>query len=308
MTNLWNLSPLLITAAKGDGPPVTPHAQEVFTIFGLPITNSNIFAFGVLILLLLVSRRATKNIKEVPSGIQNFVEFVVEGLENVMKDLLEPKVVRWVFPFIATFFIFILASNLSALLPGVGSIGVMTHDSGNDWGWFQNAHVDVPFFRPPTADANMTIAMALIFFFACWYWTFKYNGFIGTINHIFGPKGGFKGVLWVLLLFVFIPIGLLELVSISIRPVALAARLYGNIYGGENVLTIMLTMTKWEDFGIFSYVINILCALPFYFQEMLVAIVQTLVFTFLCLAFTATLCSHTDGEDHSHDEEGSAAH
>lgn len=309
MTALWTLSPHLLAAAQGGGPPVTPHAQDVteFTLFGFfPITNSMIFAAILTLFLLWLARTATKNIAMVPSGIQNFMEFIVENLENTMSDLLEPKVVRWVFPFMATFFIFILASNLSGLLPGVGSIGWLDHYDTTVAGFINLGHVGVPWFRPPTADANMTLAMASIFFFACWYWTFKYNGFVGTINHIFGPKGGFSGPAWWALLIIFVPIGFLELVSISIRPVALAARLYGNIYGGENVLTIMLTMNSGESFSWLNVFLNVLAAFPFYFLELLVATVQTLVFVLLCVAFTASLCSHMDGGDH--EGEGAPAH
>lgn len=310
MTNLWNLSPLIL-AAKGDGPPVTPNAQDVFMLFGVfPVTNSMIITIVVACILGGISWLATRNMQHVPSGVQNFVEFIVESLENVMSELLEPKVVRWVFPFIATFFIFIMVSNLSGLFPGVGSIGWLSEYEGTLLGFINYGYVGVPFFRPPTADANMTIAMALIFFFACWYWTFKYNGFVGTLAHIFAPKGDFRGLAWLGLFPIFFAVGVLEMVSITIRPVALAARLFGNIYGGENVLTVMLGLVDKDSVGpILGILLNSLVALPFYFLELLVATVQTLVFTFLCLAFTATLCSHFGGDDHG-DEHGEkeAAH
>ncbi len=307
MTNLWNFSPFIL-AAKGDGPPVTPAAQDVWVLFGvLPITNSNIAAVMVAVVLAVIAWFATRNIQMVPNGLQNFVEFIVETLENTMSELLEPKVVRWVFPFIATFFIFILASNLSALFPGVGSVGYVSEPEGTILGGLLAlGYVDLPLYRPATADANMTAAMAVIFFFACWYWTFRYNGFVGTIDHIFGVKGGFKGIAWVLLLPIFLFIGVLEMVSITIRPVALAARLYGNIYGGENVLTIMLTLNDPESGGWLAILFNCMSALPFYFLEILVATVQTLVFALLCLAFTTSLCSHMGGDDHD-DEHGKEA-
>ncbi|MEM1060501.1 MAG: F0F1 ATP synthase subunit A [Verrucomicrobiota bacterium] len=298
-----------MAAAKGDGPPLTPYAQEVFTVFGLSVTNSMIASLILAVFLALMAWLSTRKIQMVPSGLQNFVEFVVESLENVMSDLLEPRVVRWVFPFIATFFIFILAANLSALIPGVGSIGYISSPSDQTFLGIPLGYVDLPLYRPPTADANMTAAMATIFFFACWYWTFKYNGFVGTIAHIFAPKGGFKGLAWAGLLPIFIFIGVLELISILIRPVALAARLYGNIFGGENVLTIMLTLNSsdaWSFWG--AVLLNCLSAFPFYFLELLVATVQTLVFTLLCLAFTTSLCSHVGGDDHDdHGKEASAA-
>jgi F-type H+-transporting ATPase subunit a len=200
--------------------------------------------------------------------------------------MLEAKVARWVFPLIATYFIFIVISNLMGLLPGVGSIGMGARDPDSALP-FALHHADVPFFRPPTADANTTIAMAAIFFVMSTYWAIKYNGPLGLMKHIFGVKGGLTGPIVIPLTVIFIFIGLIEIVSIVIRPIALAMRLYGNIYGGESVLTIMLG----KGFG--------LAAVPFYFLELIVAVVQALVFTMLCIAFISTLCSHPEGE-HEH--------
>jgi F-type H+-transporting ATPase subunit a len=120
------------------------------------------------------------------------------------------------------------------------------------------------------------------------FWALRYNGPFGLVKHLFGVKGGMKGWIVVPLALIFLFIGLIEVISICIRPVALAMRLYGNIYGGESVLTIMLTNSPLG-----------LGALPFYFLELLVAVVQALVFTLLSIAFIGTLCSHMDEEEHA---------
>ena len=265
------------------GPPVTPYAPTIFNIGPLPVTNSMIYTWLIAALIFVVVRRATRNVSETPSGVQNFVEAAVEGLEDLTKGLLEPKVARWVFPLAATFFLFIVISNLMGLLPGVGSIG-WGHKSGAPFGV---EHADVPLLRPPTADANMTVAMAACYLVMSTWWALKYNGPVGLVKHIFGVKGGMKGLIVIPLALIFIFIGMIEVISILIRPVALAMRLYGNIYGGESVLTIMLTQSP---LGI--------GALPFYFLELLVAVVQALVFTLLSIAFIGTLCSHTDDDAH----------
>jgi len=265
------------------GPAVTAHAPTLFHIGPLPVTNSMIYTWVIGAVIFAIVRTGTRKMDEVPSGIQNVIEAAVEGLEELTKGLLEPKVARWTFPLVATFFLFILTSNLMGLLPGVGSIG-WGHKSGAFLGV---EHADVPLFRPPTADANMTVAMAAVFFVMSAYWALRYNGPVGLVKHIFGVKGGMTGWAVVPLALVFIFIGLIEVISICIRPVALAMRLYGNIYGGESVLTIMLTNSP---LGI--------GALPFYFLELLVAVVQTMVFTLLSIAFIGTLCSHTDDESH----------
>jgi hypothetical protein len=94
-----------------------------------------------------------KNIKEIPSGMQNVMEALVEGWEKLIGDILDKRVTRWVFPFATTFFIFIVISNLTDLIPGVGSIGFTTGTNS----------VSRRSFRPPTTDANLTVAMAGIF-------------------------------------------------------------------------------------------------------------------------------------------------
>jgi F-type H+-transporting ATPase subunit a len=268
-----------------------PEEQRVPTVLAglwpksfpsIPITNSILYTWVVAAFIIIVVRFGTRKMKEVPSGLQNIVEAVVGGLRDMCEAMLEPKVARWVFPLVATYFIFIATSNLMGLLPGVGSIG---------WGEPDKAsvmplaikHAEAPLFRPPTADANMTVGMAGIFFIMSTWWALKYNGPWGLTKHIFGVKGGFKGLVVIPLSLIFLFVGCVEILSICVRPVALAMRLYGNIYGGESVLAIMLTNSP---LGI--------AALPFYFLEILVALVQALVFTLLSIVFIGLFCSHTD--------------
>jgi F-type H+-transporting ATPase subunit a len=271
--------------AEAGQPLVSADAPTLFHIGFFPVTNSMVFTWMVGAMIFLVVRIGTRRMKEVPSGTQNIVETAVEGLEELAAGILEPKVVRWVFPLVATYFIFILAANLTGLLPGVGSIGRGVPDPGSSLPWAIK-HAEAPLFRPPTADANMTVAMAAIFLVMSIYWAFRYNGPLGLIKHIFGVKVAANKWAYPPLLLVFIFIGLTEVVSIGfVRPVALAMRLYGNIYGGENVLAMMLTNSPLG-----------LAALPFYFLELLVAVVQALVFTVLSIAFIGILCSHAEEE------------
>ena len=217
------------------------------------------------------------------------METVVEGWRDLAETVLEPRVARWVFPYATTFFIFILISNLMDLLPGMGSIGYGVPDRSSLLP-FAIGHAGTPFFRPPTTDANLTIAMAAIYFVMSTFWAVRYNGPVGLVKHIFGVK--LKTSKWffppLLLLFFFI--GLTEMISIVIvRPVALAMRLYGNIFGGESLLTMTLTH-KPLIFGILS-------SLPFYFFELLVCFLQAFVFAMLTIAFVGTLCTHADEEN-----------
>ena len=271
------------------GPAVPMAAPTLFHIGPLPVTNTIVVTWSILAFIFAVIKLGTRKLSLVPTGLQNLLEMVVEGLEDMTKGLLEPKVVHWCFPLVATFFLFILIANLTDLLPGFGSIGYgkpAAHSSLP----FALEHADVPWFRPPTADANTTVALSGIFFIMSTIWAVRYNGFGGLLKHVFGIKGGITGAAAIPLSLIFLFVGLIEVISIAIRPVALAMRLYGNIYGGESVLTIMLPMLPLG-----------LAAVPFYFLELIVAVVQALVFTMLCIAFIGTLCMHIE-------EESPAAH
>jgi F-type H+-transporting ATPase subunit a len=132
----------------------------------------------------------------------------------------------------------------------------------------------------------MTFAMALVYF-ACWLvWAFREIGLRGFIKEIFAPKGEIEGVLKILMAIVFFVAGCLEVVSILFRPVSLSFRLYGNVYAGENLLEAMSTLVP--GFGW-------LVAVPFYLMEVLMGLVQALVFMLLTAVFTMLICQHEDG-------------
>jgi F-type H+-transporting ATPase subunit a len=256
-------------------------APEVFNVWGLPITNSMICTWIVAAIILIVVRVSTwKNIKEIPSGMQNVLEALVEMWDGLIGDILDKRVTRWVFPFATTFFIFIVISNLMDLVPGVGSIGV-TRDGEL-----------MPLFRPPTTDANLTVAMAGIFLVMSLYWAVRYNGFFGLVKHIFGVKMETNKFAYPLFFLLFMFIGAMELLSVGFaRPVALAMRLYGNIFAGESILDMIFHgKSLW---------FSILLSSGMYFYETFVCLVQAFVFAMLVVAFVGTLCTHTE-EDHGH--------
>jgi F-type H+-transporting ATPase subunit a len=244
--------------------------------------------------VVLFARYATRKMKEVPDAAQNFWEWLVEFLYNFLADFMGPSLARRTFWFFATAFIITLFVNWFGLVPGVGTIG---------WG-VPNAsgfldHVTTPLFRGGNADLNMTLAMSCLFF-GCWiYWAFKENGAKGVFLHLFGPKGGTKGVIGAVLVGVFFMVGLIEVVSILFRPVSLSLRLYGNIFAGENLLEAMAALNP--AFGW-------LLPLPFYFMELLVGLVQALVFLLLTAVFTLLICTHDEEHHDDHAEEGDGAH
>ncbi|HEY1172545.1 MAG TPA: F0F1 ATP synthase subunit A [Verrucomicrobiae bacterium] len=270
------------------------HAPVLVDLGFFKVTNSMVVTWIVAIFLIVGAQMATSKLQRVPSGLQNFAEWVVESLENFLAGLLGHKLARETFWFYASVFLFILFANWFGLIPGVGSIGWGVPDAEGHL-----HHLSRPVFRGANADLNMTSAMSIVFFVAWIYWAVKANGVGGTFSHIFGYHGDAVGGMKAFLILVFLMVGLLEVVSILFRPVSLSFRLYGNIFAGENLLEAMAIMGG-KYFGW-------LVPLPFYFLELLVGFVQALVFTLLTAIFTQLICSHGDG-DHAHEEAGHEHH
>jgi len=253
-------------------------AVEIARPFGLPITNSMVVTWIVAIALIVFAQLATRKMREVPGGAQNLLEWIVELLYGFLEELLGERLVQRTFWFFATVFIFILAANWISLFPGVGTIG---------WG-HRTAHgfeIDQPFFRGANADLNLTLAMALVFF-VCWVvWAMREVGLRGMLHELFAPKGEAAGLLRLVMIVIFFAAGLLEVVSILFRPVSLSFRLYGNIFAGENMLEAMATLVPSLGW---------LLPVPFYFLELLVGVVQALVFMLLTAVFTLLMCQHEE--------------
>jgi F-type H+-transporting ATPase subunit a len=224
--------------------------------------------------LIVFVQIATRKMKQVPDGAQNFLEWLVESLYNFLEGILGRHLVDRTFWFFATTFIFILSASWGGLIPGVGTIG-RGHATAHGF------KIDQPLFRSANADVNLTLAMALVFF-GCWiFWALRENGPGGFLKELFAPKGESSGLLKVVLVVVFFASGFLEIISILFRPVSLSFRLYGNMFAGEKMLETMGNLVPS-----FSWLLPI----PFYFMELLVGVVQALVFMLLTAVFTLLIC------------------
>lgn len=275
---------------------VHSHASELFEkeSFFAFFTNSALVALLVLTLVLWFSRKATKNMTMVPHKAQNLFEFIIEFLYNQVEGIVGAKQAKLAFPLLGTLFIYILVSNWFGLLPGVGTIGW-----GQSTGMLNVPHVDDPLLRPPTADLNATIGLSISAFLVWLFLTIKEVGVVGFLKHTFGPKGGLTGFMGMAVALVFLCVGVIEIVSILIRPVTLSIRLYGNIFAGENVLHTMSDLMSGTG-AIGSFLGSIALPLPFYFMELLVGLLQAIVFTLLCTVYIQLSTTH---DDHGHDEE-----
>ena len=214
----------------------------------LPVTNTLLVSWIVITILTIVSIAATLRLRAVPSGLQNFMELVIEGGYGMVLDLAGSRA-KIFFPFVMTFFIYIILANWLGLFPGMGTITFKGE----------------PLLRSLNSDLNMTLALALL---------------SGVVTHIFAIK--YLGLLsylkrWVSLNPIFLFVGVLEIVSEFTKIISLSFRLFGNIFAGEVVLATVA--------GIFAFVLP----LPFYLLEIVVGFVQAAVFMMLTLVFMVLL-------------------
>ncbi len=214
----------------------------------LPVTNTLLVSWIVIAILTIVAFLTTWRMRPVPSGLQNFMEFVVEGGYNMVSDLAGSRT-KIFFPFVFTFFLYIILANWIGLFPGMGTITFRGE----------------PLFRSLNSDLNMTLGLALLSAVVTHIFAIKYLGILNYLKR------------WVSLNPIFLFVGVLEIVSEFTKIVSLSFRLFGNIFAGEIVLATIA--------GIFAFVLP----LPFYFLEIVVGFVQAAVFMMLTLVFMVVL-------------------
>jgi F-type H+-transporting ATPase subunit a len=253
-------------------------AEEVFHIFGFPITNSIIAAWVTIIVLVGFSYAVTRRMRLIPGRLQAAFEFLLGWLYDLCQSVAGEENGRRFFPIVTTIFLFVGFNAWLGLLPGYGSI--IAHTAGHE----------VHLLRPANTDINMPLAFALFsFVFVVYYGLrmagmgfirqyFNFGPFFRSIGQLF--KGKFK------LIDIFSGAitaftGFLELLSLFIRVISLTFRLFGNMTAGEILLLIAMFLIPW------------LFALPFYGLELLIGFIQAIIFGGLTLIFlTLAVASH----------------
>jgi F-type H+-transporting ATPase subunit a len=226
---------------------------------GIPVTNTMITMWFVMLILIGLAFWTRTKLKFIPSGFQNLVEWALGGLYDFMEEVGGKKAKQH-FPFFITFFLLILFSNWFGIMMGL---------VGEELG----------FVRAPTSDLNSTFAFALTAFAYFEYQGIRAHGIFGYIGHFVNLKALFtKGPMGAVDFFV----GLLHIISELVRPTALALRLFGNIFGGEIVLTVAFLL------------FNAALPLPFMMLEVMIGMIQAFVFSTLFLTFTALNTAHED--------------
>ena len=270
-------SPALVFASsEGVSQSATDLTSFTFTV---PISNSILTTWIIAALIIIGVRLAVGTPKLIPGKGQGVVEGMAQGLRDALEPIVGKKMIGKTFPLLCGFFVFILLMNWSGLLPGVGTIKYHTAQ-----GW-QDA------IRPANSDLNTTFALSVLSFVAWTYFVLRYAGIKVLFFDLFGNKADKKEVgmlMWVLLIPIFFAVGGIEVVSIAFRLISLSFRLFGNVFGGENLIHALG--------GIAPYVVPAVAGL----LEVLVGVIQAFVFTLLSAVYIGLICNHEGGHDDEH--------
>jgi F-type H+-transporting ATPase subunit a len=266
--------------------------DTIFTIPGInfPVTNTLLCTWLIILglIILVVGFMRNKRYQQlVPGGFQNFMEWMVESLQNLVESVSGKVKGRKFFPLVATLFIFIFLANFTDVLPGIDTIGsVKAGAHVTSYGFIHLVSTSgdlVGWFRPPTTDLNLNFAMAIVVGVVCQILGFWMLGAGAHLGKYFKVKGLFsKGVSGPIEFFV----GLIEIITEISRVLSFSFRLFGNIFAGSAVLAVF----GWLTLGLANVI--------FIPLELFVAFVQALVFAMLTLVF---LEMASTAHDHEHE-------
>ena len=242
-------------------------APEIITHIGVfPVTNTLINTLLVDAGLLGATFYITKKMKPIPHYFQNTIEMVFEGFYNLAQGVCGEKVKK-IFPWFMSFFLFILLANWSGLIPGIGTFGFYETVEGKK--------ELIPFIRNATSDLNTTFGLALISLVATHTLAIQAVGWKEYLRRYFSINP------------VYLYVGILEIIGEFTKIISLSFRLFGNIFAGEVVLSTIS--------GIFAFLFPI----PFLLLEIIVGLVQALVFSMLTMVFMSVLMTPHHAEEHT---------
>ncbi|MBP7811260.1 MAG: F0F1 ATP synthase subunit A [Candidatus Moranbacteria bacterium] len=235
-------------------------AEKLFMLGALPVTNALFIGVLVSVLLVLITQRALTRWQSVPRGLQNVSEIVIDGVLGLLESIMQDRnMARKFFPLIATIFLFILLSNWIGLLPGLGTVG-LAHENAT-------GHATIiPFLRSTSADLNFTLGLSLFVVITIQVTGILALGIGGYAKKFFVSPFHKPYVVGTLM-------GILELVSEFAKILSFAFRLFGNVFAGEILLTVMLHLVPY------------FIPLPFLFLEIFVGFIQAAVFAMLVAVF-----------------------
>lgn len=238
-------------------------AEPIFFVAKFPVTNTLIHTFIVDAIFISGIFYLRKRLNDIPGFFQNAFELLTETFYSLTESIAGSRAAK-IFPYFISFFLFILVANWTSLIPGFGTIGF--------WEVHDHEKVLVPFIRGATSDINVTLALALISVAATHMLSVKTVGIKDYLSRYFSLNP------------INLFIGILEIISEITKIISLSFRLFGNIFAGEVVLLTVSTM--------FAFLFPI----PFLMLEIIVGLVQALVFSMLTMVFMAVLTTSHNAE------------
>ncbi|OGH63341.1 MAG: ATP synthase F0 subunit A [Candidatus Magasanikbacteria bacterium RIFCSPHIGHO2_01_FULL_50_8] len=264
-------------------------AEPIAHIAGLTVTNSLINAWIAAIILIIAAAAIRFGARQRPGKFQSAVEMLFEFFLKTFDSVTHDRVrTRKFFPVVTTLFLFILISNWLGQLPGTGTFGI--------WEMVHGELELVPLLRPATSDLNLTLGLGIFAILLTHVMGigalgfFRHAGKFIQIRKLFTSFN--KGPIAMLTAIIDFGAGLIEAVGEFARAISLSLRLFGNVFAGEVLITVML--------GLAAFVIP----LPFQALELLVGVIQATVFSVLTLVFLTLATEPPHGE---HAEEHATA-
>jgi F-type H+-transporting ATPase subunit a len=259
-------------------------SETIFNIGSLPITNTYINSTLAVVLFVIAGFIMRKRGSEIPDKIQNFAESILEVVLGYIDQVTHDRKKALKFlPLVGSLFLFILISNWIGIFPGIGSVGRFL-PRGEELEF-------IPLFRPANTDLNMTLAMAVISIvlthifgvIAVGFWRYA-NKFVKLGDII---KSLSQGGISIFVAMVEFGVGIIEIFSEVAKIVSLSLRLFGNIFAGEVLLTVIAALASFTAYFI---------PLPFLMLEILVGLIQAIVFSMLVLvSFTMATAEIHEG-------------
>jgi F-type H+-transporting ATPase subunit a len=289
-SRLFNIEPpSFLSVSK---PHVILPSEGILKVYNFfTITNTLIASWLSIIVLVCLFYFCTRKMKLIPGRLQGLAELIIELLLNFIKSVAGDKNARMLFPVVATIFLYVLTNAYLALMPFFGTVGFHEIHNGEE--------LFVPLLRAANTDVNVPLSIALVAFVFIEYCGLRVIGFTHYINGFFnfgqlrdGFSSLFKGKMrpalsGIMLGFINLFVGVLEIFSHFIRIVSFTFRLFGNMTAGEILLVVV------------CFLLPFIATIPFYGLELLIGFIQSLIFAGLTIVFgTIALTPHTEETSH----------
>jgi F-type H+-transporting ATPase subunit a len=275
---------------KVSKPHVALPSEPILHVGSFIITNTLIASWFTILVLVVLSIFLTWKMKLVPGRRQAIAETIVEGLLNFVESIAGKKHARMLFPGVATIFIYVISNAYLALLPFFGTIGIHHITHGHE--------EFIAFFRAANTDVNVPLSIALMSFFLVESWGMRSVGvshyiteFINVRQMVQGLKELFTGRIKtgpmnIVFGFINLFVGVLEIFSHLTRMLSFTFRLFGNMTAGEILILVS------------SFLIPLVFSIPFYGLELLIGMIQALIFSGLTLVFgTIAVAPHEESHE-----------